>query len=96
MDCGTELEQMLRGRANQVACNVCSAKALLQAGLKSASAARFKDEPRVRAALAVLMLLEWCVPTCHSSFRQVIAGERWVRKLVDLVRKDATDQVLVR
>ena len=35
MDCGTELEQMLKGRANQVACNVCSAKALLQAGLKS-------------------------------------------------------------
>ena len=94
MDCGTELEALLKGRANPVACNVSSAKALLQAGLKSA--ARFKDEPRVRSALAVLMLLEWCVPTCHSAFRQVIAGERWVRKLVDLVRKDATDQALVR
>ena len=71
MDCGIELEQLLKGRANPVACNVSSAKALLQAGLKSA--ARFKDEPRVRSALAVLMLLEWCVPTCHSAFRQVIA-----------------------
>ena len=50
----------------------------------------------MRSALAVLMLLEWCVPTCHAAFRQVIAGERWVRKLVDLVRKDATDPVRVR
>ena len=58
-------------KPNQVACNVCSAKALLQAGLRSA--ARFKDETRVRSALAVLMLLEWCVPTCHSAFRQASA-----------------------
>ena len=42
------------------------------------------------------MVLEWCVPTCHASFRQAVAGERWMRKLVDLCRKDATEQALVR
>ena len=42
------------------------------------------------------MLVEWCVPTCPEAFRQAVASDRWVRKLVDLCRKDATDQALVR
>ncbi|MGB0515154.1 MAG: hypothetical protein ACPGJE_09985, partial [Wenzhouxiangellaceae bacterium] len=31
-----------------------------------------------------------------DAFRQAVAGERWVRKLVDLCRKDTTEQALVR
>ena len=31
--------------------------------------------------IAVLMMLDWCVPVCGTSFRQV---ERWVRRLVEL------------
>ena len=65
---------------------------LLQSGLKTAAT----GEARTRSTLGVLMVLEWCVPTCHASFRQAVAGERWMRKLVDLCRKDATEQALVR
>ena len=42
------------------------------------------------------MLIEWCVPpACPEAFRQAVSGERWVRKLVDLCRKDNTDAALV-
>ena len=42
-----------------------------------------KDENRARSPLAVLMIVEWCVPVVDSSFRQALAGDRWVRRLVE-------------
>ena len=46
--------------------------------------------------LAILMMMEWCVPVCDSSFRQALSGERWVRRLVEFARKDASEKLLVR
>ncbi len=34
-------------------------------------------------------MLEWCVPVCDSAFRQALAGERWLRRLVELARRVA-------
>ena len=42
------------------------------------------------------MLIEWCVPTCPDAFRQAVASDRWIRKLVDICRKDDTEQALLR
>ena len=94
LDCSAQLEDRLARAESKVAACATAARVLLNTGLKHASA--FSDEPRVRSTLGCLMLIEWCVPTCPDAFRQAVAGERWVRKLVDLCRKDSTDQALVR
>ena len=94
LDCSAQLEDRLARAKGKVAACATAARVLLNTGLKHASG--FSDEPRVRSTLGCLMLIEWCVPTCPDAFRQAIASERWVRKLVDLCRKDTTDQALVR
>ena len=92
MDHGADLERLLGRCRAKVPSSAVAARVLLQSGLKTAAT----GEARTRSTLGVLMVLEWCVPTCHASFRQAVAGERWMRKLVDLCRKDATEQALVR
>ena len=94
LDCSSQLEDKLARAKGKVAACATAARVLLNTGLKHASG--FSDEPRVRSTLGCLMLIEWCVPTCPDAFRQAIASDRWVRKLVDLCRKDSTDQALVR
>ena len=94
LDCSARLEDHLSRAKAKVATCAAAARILLSTGLKHASG--FSDEPRVRSTLGCLMLIEWCVPTCPDAFRQAIASDRWVRKLVDLCRKDTTDQALVR
>ena len=93
LDCSAQLEDRLARAKGKVAACATAARVLLNTGLKHASG--FSDEPRVRSTLGCLMLIEWCVPTCPEAFRQAVSGERWVRKLVDLCRKDNTDAALV-
>jgi hypothetical protein len=71
---------LARAKGKVAAC-ATAARVLLNTGLRSASG--FSDEPRVRSMLGCLMLIEWCVPTCPDAFRQAIASDRWIRKLVD-------------
>ena len=94
LDCSSQLEEALSRAKVKVAACATAARVLLATGLKHASG--FSDEPRVRSTLGCLMLIEWCVPTCPDAFRQAVASDRWVRKLVDLCRKDSTEQALVR
>ena len=54
---------------------------VLRSGVKTVGS----DESRARSALAILMLLEWCVPTCDEAFRQALSGQRWVSRLIKLV-----------
>ena len=91
VDCATQMEKLMyqvRNKAKGAAC----ALRVLRSGVKPVGA----DESRARSALAVLMMLEWCVPVCDSAFRTALAGERWVRRLIELARKDASDKLLVR
>merc|ERR1719409_2590641 len=91
VDCATMMEKLMHGvrnKAKGAACALC----VLRSGVKPVGA----DESRARSALAVLMMLEWCVPVCDSAFRNALAGERWVRRLVELARKDGSDKLLVR
>ena len=78
----------VRNKSKGAAC----ALRVLRSGVKPVG----QDESRARSALAVLMMLEWCVPVCDSAFRQALAGERWVRRLVELARKDSSEKALVR
>ena len=94
LDASAQLEHLLARAKGKVSACATAARVLLNTGLKYASG--FSDEPRMRSILGCLMLVEWCVPTCPDAFRQAVAGDRWVRKLVDLCRKDTTDQQLVR
>jgi hypothetical protein len=83
-----QLMHQVRNKSKGAAC----ALRVLRSGVKPVG----QDESRARSALAVLMMLEWCVPVCDSAFRQALAGERWVRRLVELARKDSSEKALVR
>merc|ERR1740133_934215 len=83
-----ELMAGCRKKANGSAC----ALRVLRLGLKTVGG----DEGRARSALAVMMVVEWCVQQCDASFRHALGGERWVRRLVELARKDETEKQLVR
>ena len=91
VDCATQMEKLMHQVRNKSKGAACALR-VLRSGVKPVGA----DESRARSALAVLMMLEWCVPVCDSAFRQALAGERWVRRLVELARKDSSDKALVR
>ena len=91
VDCATMMEKLMHQVRNKGKGAACALR-VLRSGVKPVNA----DESRARSALAVLMMLEWCVPVCDSAFRNALAGERWVRRLVELARKDASDKLLVR
>merc|ERR1719482_2017934 len=93
LDCSAQLEDRLARAKGKVAACATAARVLLNTGLKMAGG--FSDEPRVRSTLGCLMLIEWCVPTCPDAFRQAVAADRWVRKLVDLCRKDTTGELII-
>ncbi|KOO27624.1 kinesin heavy chain [Chrysochromulina tobinii] len=91
VDCATQMEQLMHQVRNKSKGAACALR-VLRSGVKPVG----QDESRARSALAVLMMLEWCVPVCDSAFRQALAGERWVRRLVELARKDSSEKALVR
>ena len=94
LDVSSQVESLLmRITGSKVGACAATARILLNTGLKHSGG--FADEPRVRSTIGCLMLVEWCVPTCPVAFRQNVASDRWIRKLVDLCRKDATEQQLV-
>jgi kinesin family member C2/C3 len=94
LDQSAKLEGHLTRAKGKVAACATAARVLLNTGLRHSS--DITDEPRVRSILGCLMIVEWCVPTCPEAFRQAIASDRWVRKLVSLCGKDQSDQLLVR
>ena len=91
VDCATAMEALMRSCRNK-SNGAGLALRVLRGGIKAVGA----DESRARSALAILMILEWCVPVCDAAFRQALSGERWVRRLVELARKDASEKMLVR
>lgn len=91
VECATQVEGLICSLRNRAA-GAGLALRVLRSGLKLVNS----DEGRARSALAVLMMLEWCVPVCDDAFRQGLAGERWMRRMVELARKDSTEKGLVR
>eukprot|EP00965_Chrysotila_dentata_P254114 6211766-Pleurochrysis_carterae.AAC.2 len=89
-DCASFFESLV-GACRNKANGAGRALRVLRSGIKPVGS----DEGRARSALALLMLLEWCVPTCHESFRRELSSERWMRRLVELGRKDSSAQRLV-
>ena len=91
VDCATRMEELMAGCRKKANGSACALR-VLRSGLKTVGG----DEGRARSALAVMMVVEWCVQQCDASFRHALGGERWVRRLVELARRDETEQQLVR
>jgi hypothetical protein len=93
VDGAVEIERLVGGLGRaRASAGAAAALRVLGNGLRSGSS----DEARSLAALAVLMVLEWCVPALDAPFRRQLAAERWLRRLSDLARKDDSDKALVR
>ena len=91
VECATAFEELMNKCRNKSNASGVALR-VFRSGVKTVGA----NEERARSALAVLMMIEWCVQQCDSSFRHALGGERWVRRLVELARKDETEQHLVR
>ena len=65
VDCATSMEELMQSCRNKSK-GAAAGLRVLRSGIKTVGA----DESRARSALAILMMLEWCVPVCDSSFRQ--------------------------
>ena len=82
VDCATRMEELMAGCRKKSNGSACALR-VLRSGLKTVGG----DEGRARTALAVMMVVEWCVQQCDASFRHALGGERWVRRLVELARR---------
>ncbi|KAL1529784.1 hypothetical protein AB1Y20_000718 [Prymnesium parvum] len=91
VDCATQMEGLMQSCHNKSKGSAAALR-VLRSGMKRVGS----DESRASSVLAILMMMEWCVPVCDSSFRQALAGERWIRRLVELARRDSSERMLVR
>lgn len=93
VDGAEHIAQLIAGARNAKPAFCAAALRVLTNGLRSGG----YDESRRNATLAVLMVLEWCVPTVDAAFRQQLSVfDRWMRRLADLARKDTSEKALVR
>lgn len=91
VDAAVVFEELIMRGTYARAAGASAALRVLRNGMRNGST----DEGRARAVLAVLMVMEWCVPAVDPVFRRALAGDQWMRRLVDLARKDASEKRLV-
>eukprot|EP00966_Prymnesium_polylepis_P062840 1458452-Prymnesium_polylepis.2 len=54
------------------------------------------DSRWTQHTLALLLLLEWCVPVCDKHLREELASNLWLSRLVELAKNDTSEAQLVR